>query len=188
MSGSGSRPLDADQLPVTHLYLLELGMPFERWHVLGRTGGDAQRVRFTELGLRDSTDYVVFDYWARRLMPTDARTLVLGPLDTGRRAQALCIREVQAHPQLVATDRHVTCGGPDLKAVTWTGTALEGTSTLVGGETYTLYLREPAGFRAGAVTADGAQVVGSVRAGALRLVRLRTVKGRDVNWRVAYSR
>ena len=49
-------------------------------------------------------------------------------------------------PQLVATSRHVTCGGPDLRELSWKDDALSGTSELVAGDPYEIYLNEPAGI------------------------------------------
>ena len=187
VSGAGPRPLDADQLPVTHLFLLDVVRPFERWTVLGRTGGEERTVRFADLGLRDSTDYLVFEFWSRRMVRSNTSGFAFPPLDSAFRAQAFCIRERSAHPQVMATSRHVTCGGPDLEQVTWSDAALSGRSVTVLGDRYVLYVAEPPGWTFSQVKATGARVVSAVRRNGVREVSLEPLQGGRVEWRVEYQ-
>ena len=53
------------------------------------------------------------------------RWLTPGAVDPRFGVQAICLRERQAHPQLMGTNRHVSCGAFDVSAVAWSGTALE---------------------------------------------------------------
>lgn len=187
VSGAGPRPLDADQLPVTHLFLLDVVRPFERWTVLGRTGGEERTVRFADLGLRDSTDYLVFEFWSRRMVRSNTSGFAFPPLDSAFRAQAFCIRERSAHPQVMATSRHVTCGGPDLEQVTWSDAAISGRSVTVLGDRYVLYVAEPPGWTFSQVQATGARVVSAVRRNGVREVSLEPLQGGRVEWRVEYQ-
>jgi hypothetical protein len=50
--------------------------------------------------------------------------LTPGRIDPKYNCQLFCIRKRQAHPQIIATSRHITCGGYDLEEVTWDGTVL----------------------------------------------------------------
>jgi hypothetical protein len=188
VSGAGPRPLDADQLPVTHLFLLDITRPFERWTVLGRTGGEDVSVRFADLGLPDSTDRLVFEFWTRRLLPSTRAGFAFAPFDSTIRAQAYCIRERATHPQLVATGRHVTCGGPDLETVAWRSDALSGRSQVVGGDPYLLYVYEPRGRSASRVTATGATVVRQEVHDGLRVIELRSERSGTVSWNLEYAR
>ena len=110
LSGAGPRPFDADQARVTDLYLLDVNRPFERWTVLGRTGGAQRQLRFTDLGLADSTDYVVYEAWTHRFRGVHRGVLTLGAIDAAVGAESLCIRERVMHPQVVATSRTSTAG------------------------------------------------------------------------------
>jgi hypothetical protein len=101
--------------------------------------------------------------------------------------QAVCLRPRVDRPQILATSRHVTCGGPDLAEVTWRDGVLSGTSDLVAGDEYALFLTEPRGFRLEAVEADGAQVTGQALNGGTRVVRLRSAAGGRVRWTVRYA-
>jgi len=189
VSGSGPRSFDADKRLTVPLYLLDISRPFERWSVLARTGGaDADTLRFADLGLDPGREYVVFEFWSRTLLGTFRHGFSPGPIDPSLQVQVFCIRERVPHPQLAATGRHVTCGGPDLERVSWSGDALSGESRLVGGDDYAIYLTEPPGFRFADVTATGAAVVGTALEGSARVVRLRSTEDATVSWTARYAR
>jgi hypothetical protein len=186
LSGAGPRPFDADQARATDLYLLDVNRPFERWTVLGRTGGAPRRVPFTELGLADSTDYLVFEAWTQGFMGVQRGMLTLGAIDSAIGAESLCLRERLARPQVVATSRHLTCGATDLINVAWGNSTLSGSSDVVDGDPYNLTVREPAGFAFGSVHVDGGRTVGNTRTGGIRTIRIRADTSRRVAWRLSY--
>ncbi len=188
VSGSGPRPFDADQRLVQPLYQLDVDRPFERWTVLARTGGAEGPIAFAELGLAPDSSYLVFEFWTKRLLGSFRGSFVPGAPDARYQVQDFCIRGKVARPQVVATSRHVSCGAVDLVDVAWSGDTLSGTSDLVGGDAYDLYLTEPAGFRFVGVSADGARVVGTSLAGKLRVVRLSSAHNARVAWRVRWAR
>ncbi|HVO35691.1 MAG TPA: hypothetical protein VMT21_09015, partial [Gemmatimonadales bacterium] len=189
VSGSGPRPFDADRRLELPLYLLDVNRPFERWVVLARTGGADEPIRFADLGLAGDGEYLVFEFWAKKLLGSFQESFVPGRVDPRFQVQDFCIRERTGHPQIVATNRHVSCGAVDLADVRWSGDTLNGVSDLVGADTYELYLTEPPGYRFVAAEADsGAEVVSSARAGALRMVRLRAAHSGRVSWRVVWRR
>ncbi|MDE3215618.1 MAG: alpha-galactosidase [Gemmatimonadota bacterium] len=187
VSGSGPRPFDADQRLSVPLYLLDVDRPFERWSVLARTGG-ADTVRFADLGLAPARDYLVFEFWAHRFLGVRRDAFEPGPIDPARKVQVFCIRERVAHPQVVATNRHVTCGGPDLERVAWHGDTLSGTSALVAGDPYELYLTELSGYRMVGVAVTGAKLVGTRVEGGLRVVRLLATGNSNASWSVRYAK
>lgn len=189
VSGSGPRSFDADKRLTVPLYLLDVNRSFERWSVLARTGGaDADSLRFAELGLDGDADYLVFEFWSHALLGTFHAGFVPGPIDPDRKVQVFCIRQSVSHPQVVATNRHVTCGGPDLEDVSWRDDALSGRSRLVAGDEYVLYLTEPDGFRYAGATVDGAEFLGTSLQGATRVIRVRAARDTPVAWTVRYTR
>ncbi len=189
VSGSGPRAFDADQRLTVPLYLLDVNRPFERWSVLARTGGaDTDRIRFADLGLDPDREYLVFEFWSHTLLGAFHTEFTPGPIDPARQVQVFCIRERVPHPQLVATNRHVSCGGPDLERLSWRGDTLSGTSALVGNDAYDIYLTEPAGFRLAHVAVTGAELVGTSMNGSLRVVRLRSARNTTAAWSVRYTR
>jgi len=188
VSGAGPRPLDADQAEHVHLYLLEVNRPFERWAVLGRTSEAETSIRFTELGLSADVDYHVFEFWTGTYVGVRRGAFEPGPIDPTFNVQAFCLREATPHPQLVATSRHVSCGGWDLLDIGWDGAALRGRSRLVGGDPYVLYVSEPDGYAFTEVAAEGAAVEGDELAGGLRRVTLRADRNAEARWVVRYVR
>lgn len=196
VSGSGPRPLDADKRVVQPLYLLDVNRPFEHWTVLARTGvaADTGLIRFSDLGLSEEGRHLVFEFWSKRLLGSFGREFSPGPVDARFGVQLFCIRAEAAHPQVVATNRHVSCGGPDLKRVAWdsANATLEGVSTLVGHDEYRLYLREPAGYRFTGATVTGGRVLGAERVGrgtrSLRILRLRSDTSAAASWHVRWTR
>jgi len=188
VSGSGPRPFDADQRLEVPLYQLDVSLPFARWTVLARTGGAEGPIAFGDLGLAPDGTYLVFEFWTKRLLGGFRGSFVPGPVDPRYRVQDFCIHRRVDHPQLVATSRHVSCGAVDLLDMAWSGDQLSGTSDVVGGDPYALYLTEPPGFRFAGASADGAAVTGSTRAGTLRVVRFRASHAARVTWRVRWTR
>jgi hypothetical protein len=100
--------------------------------------------------------------------------------------QVVCLRPRVAHPQLLATSRHVTCGGPDLSEVVWRDNTLSGVSELVAGDPYELYLNETDGYRFVGVDVDGARVVSQKRDGSTRVLLFMSEQGGLVHWKVRY--
>jgi hypothetical protein len=186
VSGSGPRAFDADQREVVHLYQLDIARPFEQWTVLARTGGEERVIHFADLGLPDSTDYVAWEFWTRRALGVVRDSIVPGPINAAYGVQVICLRPRVAHPQVLSTSRHVTCGGPDLAEVAWSEGTLSGVSTVVAHDAYEIALTEPAGYRLLGVEATGARVVGQRLTGRSRVVRLVSAEGGEVRWRIRY--
>ncbi len=186
-SGSGPRPFDADQRLLVPLHLLDIARPFGQWSVVARTGGDAD-IPLADLGLEPGTDYVGFEFWTRRALGVVRDTLHAGPVDPTFQVQAICLRTRTTHPQLLATNRHVTCGGVDLQQVQWRDGALQGTSDVVGGDPYELYVTTPAGFGVPTVTVEGATLVSQRVSQGVRVLRLLAPRDARVSWTLRYRR
>ncbi len=188
VSGSGPRPFEADQRLQQTLYQLDIARPFERWTVLARTEGAPATLRMPDLGLAVGTTYLAFDFWAKRFLGAFRDSLVTGAIDPVYQVQVLCLREQQAHPQLLATNRHVSCGGVELERVNWSGDVLSGTSRVVRGDDYELYLTEPEGWVVGSVDAVNAQPgLGPLR-DHMRRITIRGATAGLVSWSVRYRR
>jgi alpha-galactosidase len=188
VSGSGPRPFEADQRLQQTLYQLDIARPFERWTVLARTAGAPDTLRVADLGLVGGREYVAFDFWGKRFLGTFRDTLVAGAIDSVFQVQVLCLRERQPHPQLLATNRHVSCGGVDLEQVRWSGDTLSGVSRVVTGDDYELFLSEPAGWTAEAVDVTGADATLGERRDHWRRVTIRGGRTGPLTWAVRYRR
>lgn len=191
VSGAGPRAFDADQQPYCHLYALDVNKSFEQWLVLGRTGGSPAEIGLTDLGLDPGREYLVFEYWSRRLLGAIPGTGILHfpAIDPYFNCQVFILRTRQPHPQLVATGRHVTGGGVDLENVAWDGTVLSGESLLTAGDPYQLYLTCPAGYRYLDASAAGAGVQPpAAPAGHFLTVTLSSPESRRITWQIRFAR
>ncbi len=188
VSGSGPRVFDASLRPTCDLFLLEIVRPFESWSVLGRTGESVREIAFADLGLDPGKEYFVFEFWTKRLLGSFTGSFPPGPLDPLYRCQAFILRERRPHPQLLATGRHLTGGGVDLEDLGWTGGTLSGTSRLVVGDPYTLYLTEPEGYFLEDFEGPGAAVRDLQRTPGLAAVTLISGEGGTVAWQARYRK
>lgn len=188
VSGAGPRPFEADQRLQQTLYQLDVARHFERWTVLARTDGALEHIRFADLGLSPTRTYVAFDFWGKRFLGGFRDSLITGPVDSLHKVQVLCLREEQPHPQLLATNRHVSCGGVDLEQLTWNGENLSGTSKVALGDDYELFLSEPAGWQAESVASTGAEATLGQLLDGWRVVTLRGSQSDRLTWSVRYRR
>jgi hypothetical protein len=188
VSGSGPRAFDASLQPTCDLFLLEIDRPFENWLVLGRTGESVRDVRFADLGLEPKKEYYAFEFWTKKLLGSFTGSFSPGPLDPVFRSQALALRERKPHPQLLATSRHITCGGVDLVDVGWADDTLAGTSRVVAGDPYDIYLTEPEGFRLDRVECENAAVSEPVREGLAVKVSLSARASGTISWQARFNR
>ena len=206
VSGRDPKPFDASLTPGADLYLLEINRPFESWMVLGRTGGEDTAIAFEELGLDATKPYLVFEFWQRRYHGADLTgSFTPGALPRRFNSQVFVIRAKQDHPQLIATGRHITGGGPDLVDVSWSpfdslrslgasageGSSdgvLGGRSRVVGGDPYELFLTEPPGWRFAALECDGGGALATERADGMARTGCAWDESGEVSWRARFVR
>jgi len=188
VSGRDPKPFDAGLTPAVHLYLLEVNRPFESWVVLGRTGGSFDEIRWEDLGLDPEKRHVVFEFWERRFQTPEGASFAPGDLPARYHSQVFVIRDRQAHPQVVATSRHLTGGGVDLLDVSWEHDMLKGRSAVVGGEPYEIFLTEAAGFRLAEMQCDGAAPLPPVRDDGLVRSGCRPATSGEIAWRGRFER
>jgi hypothetical protein len=188
VSGRDPKPFDASLEPGAQLYQLDVERPFGSWVVLGRTGGDVDRVPFDQLGLDVSKEYLVFDFWEKRLRGSFAKSFEPGPIPARYNSQVFVIRERLERPQLVATSRHITGGGVDLIDVSWDGTTLAGRSRAVAGDPYELYVTVPTGFALGQASCTGAATDSARILGALARFTCRADTSREIGWSVSFRK
>jgi alpha-galactosidase len=188
VSGRDPKPFDAGMAPAAQLYQLDIARPFERWTVLGRTGGVFDEIPFGQLGLDAAREHLVFEFWSRRLRGSFSGGFPPGPIDARYGVQVFVIRPRLDHPQVVATNRHLTGGGVDLVDVTWTDDTLAGTSRVVGGENYEIYLFVPPGFTFESAACDEAEALPPGRTGGVVTIGCRASSSRIIAWRAHFER
>lgn len=187
--GANSGPIDADQRgDVCPWWMLDINEPFESWTVLTRMNWEAQpmgeaTVKFHDLGLERAT-YSVFEFWSKRYVGDFTESFPaksLAPKDLATYA----IRKTLARPQILSTSRHISQGGVDLRAVSWAGRTLAGSSEVVRKDPYTIYVRLPAGYtvRAASFGGEPAEVR---QEGRLAEVKLVPAKTGTVEWKIRF--
>ncbi|MBK7643010.1 MAG: alpha-galactosidase [Planctomycetes bacterium] len=155
LSGKDPSPIDADQQgTLAPWWLQEIDRSFEHWNVLARfdTAGKGlaeSDVRFEDLGLEPEPEYLVYEFWSKRLVPV-ARSGFRAPAAEQGATQVFAIREKLDHPQLLSTSRHISQGAVELSELAWNpGTlALEGVSDLIAGDPYEVTVFVPKGWKA----------------------------------------
>jgi hypothetical protein len=154
-----------------------------------RSWATNRELSFTDkLGVDPEASYVVFDFWAQKLLGVFKRRMDVSiePHDT----RVLLIHPVLNRPQLVGTSRHIT-GAYSIRDVKWEASQhrLRGSSDTVPGDDYSLWFYVPngsGGSQARAHTSANATIpVRQERQGnALRL----TFPGQTepVEWEIAF--
>jgi hypothetical protein len=134
------------------------------------------------LGLPADAEYVAFDFWKNKFLPS-FRGELKANLPPGS-CRVFALRSVAAHPQLISTSRHITQGIVDMVAEKWDGTpmTLSGTSRVVANDPYELRAVVPVGANSWRAltpaTQDGPNV---------RLVFTNATSA-DVPWQIKFER
>ena len=186
MSGSGSRSFDASRTTPYDLFLQEINKPFENWMMLGRVGESRKYIPFSELGLDAKKNYVVFEFWTKTLAGIFTGGFMPGPIDTSLNCQLFCIREMQNHPQLLATNRHISCGAEELQQLQWQDHSLKGMSKIPNKEMYILYLNEPPEYRFISFNCSGGKFISTNKKGNIREITVKSSSNDFIKWEVFY--
>jgi hypothetical protein len=186
-SGSGERIFDASRHSFNDLFLLEIIRPYENWMVLGRSGHSVDYIDFERLGLDPSDEYIVFSFWDKKYLGSFYRGFLPGDIDPVYKSQLFCIRRKEAHPQLVATNRHISCGALELEDVEWKNMTLSGESELVANDEYVIYLTEPGNYRLKEIRIDGqVNPVTSLGSG-IREIHMESPVKKNLKWEIIYT-
>jgi len=122
-----------------------------------RSEPESRELHFAgKLGLAAGGKYVVFDFWAQKLLGvfSPGMKVEIAPHDT----RVLAVHPLESQPQLLGTSRHIT-GAYSIREMRWDAAkrTLQGLSETVPGDDYTLFFYLPAGFEPASarVTAGG---------------------------------
>ncbi|MDE3251706.1 MAG: alpha-galactosidase, partial [Bacteroidota bacterium] len=188
MSGSGPRPFDASTATTTGLFSLELSKPWENWLVLGRLDDRDKVLPLRDLGLDEKKEYLVFEFWTKKFEGIHTKTFIPESIDTQYHCQVFCFREKQNHPQLLATNRHISCGAWEINSLEWKAQQLKGESELVAGDDYTIYLYEPDDFQYSRFSLQGATLLGNSKIKNVRKISFRPATDAKATWAVQYRK
>jgi alpha-galactosidase len=178
--GSGPSPIDAMRSgEICPWWLVEIDRPFDHWNVLARLSFGplpATTVKLADLGLRAEREYIVYEFWSRKLIGVFKGEFP-SPAQTAKEVRIYSIHEKLDRPQVISTNRHISQGGVDLADARWDPrtSTLTGKSAVVKNDLYALTIFVPSGRRVGkaqiggqpaAVRIDGSAVEVSITPGA----------------------
>jgi hypothetical protein len=187
MSGSGPRPFDASTTTTTGLFQMDINKSFENWTVLGRLDERDRVIPLKDLGLDSKKEYLVFEFWSKQFKGIQTKQFVPGAIDTAFNCQVFCFREKQDHPQLLATNRHISCGALELEKLQWANHRLTGTSNMVADDLYTIYVYEPAGTQIKEIKTIGAQLIQDNKMGEIRKISFKSTVASAIQWEISYQ-
>jgi hypothetical protein len=187
MSGSGPRPFDASTTTTTGLFQMDINKPYENWTVLGRLDERDRVIPLKDLGLDSKKEYLVFEFWRKEFKGIQTKQFTPGAIDTAFNCQLFCFREKQNHPQLLATNRHISCGALELTQLHWSDNRLTGTSNLIADDLYSIYVYESAGAQFKAVDTGKATLIENVLSGNIRKISFRSSDAAAVQWEISYQ-
>ena len=192
-----ARPVDTFDRDMPNTWLLGDDKSGVKRQVIGVFNFDGAPLQviysLAKLGLDASKSYHAFDFWADKPLP-DVEDSFSSSLVPGS-CQVVSVREVEAHPVLISTSRHVSSGILEVENETWKGSTLSGTSSVIGKDSYELRicgLRDGNAWTPAAVSlsaddlAAGVTVSHSLEAGLLR-VKIVSPVSRSVKWSVRFD-
>jgi hypothetical protein len=187
MSGSGPRPFDASTTTTTGLFQMDINQPYENWTVLGRLDERDRVIPLKDLGLDSKKEYLVFEFWSKKFRGVQTKQFIPGAIDTAFNCQVFCFREKQNHPQLLATNRHISCGALEIEQLQWNNKRLTGTSKMVADDLYTIYVYEPSGVQFKAIKTGKAKLIENSKSGEIRKITFQSTDAATIQWEVSYQ-
>lgn len=187
VSGDGPRVFDAGYTALTELYSLEINRPFEDWLLLGRMNDKNKEISLSELGLYSDREYEVFEFWTKKYLGTAKKDFVFPMIDTNYNCQVFCFRQKMDHPQLLATSRHISCGGLELKNCVWNNNKLYGKSELVAKDEYKLYIHIPDGYKVAKVT-TGTTLISNQQEQNVLVICMKSDIATTTNWEITFTK
>lgn len=144
-------------------------------------------VPLEQLGLNAKAEYVAFDYWGNKFLPSvKGRLQLILPAES---SVVLAVRPRANHPQLISTSRHVTQGIVDVTQEKWDAATktLSGRSKLVGQDPYELRIVSGAGKIEKIVVSSAEVGVSQSSHESLLRVKLTSPTNREISWSVQFK-
>ncbi|MFP6879295.1 MAG: hypothetical protein VCA37_20875 [Roseibacillus sp.] len=192
-----ARPLDAfTGVTDPQVYDLELTPD---WHQVAlyntsdekaevSTAISGQRVD-NAIGLDPDGHYHAYEFWSDTYLGKLPGTARIGRELEPNHCAMISVRNAQAHPQVLSTNRHILQGWVELKDVRWDpeSRTLDGTARVIGGEPFQIVVANN-GAKAIKLEANGAEVVLAAHpvAGLSRLT-LSASTNAEVEWTLSYK-
>ena len=154
------------------MWLLQVDCPFEHWSVLARfnwrqeklewsrPGNPEQEVKFSDSGLADDREYLVFEFWTQTFLGRFKSSFTAPVRDVHNAMQVFAAREAREQPWGISTTRHLSRDGVSLLGECWDRRTktLSGRSAVIKGDPYELTVHLPQGFRLRSAAVSGEKV------------------------------
>ena len=205
-----SYPVDLFIRKPAQIWNMPVERPFGKWNVLSvfnytsktpiewvtytTTGTRQEELKFTaeldaakDLRLDPDKEYIVYEFWSKKLIGTFKGTFVTRPLNPYD-CDIYSIVEKQDRPVLISTSRHIRQMAFDIKDLAYDGQqrVLRGVSRAVAGDPYQLRIYVPDGFTAKRVELSGGLTAKMATDEHLLMVDYTTSTGNDVEWKVFF--
>jgi hypothetical protein len=190
-------PVDLFTRKPAHVWNMPVERPFGQWNILtvfnftGKPGLNTFATNLDaakDLRLASDKEYVVYEFWTKKLIGTFRGTFAtrpLGPYD----CDVYSIVEKQTHPILISTSRHIRHMAFDVKNLSYDDQQkmLRGVSRSVAGDPYQLRIYVPDGFSGKSVKMPDGHPAATMRTdGNLLTVDFTSSTGNDVEWSVLF--
>ena len=120
--GNAATPVNLYNEQFPRIWSLPVSTPSETWHLAAifnwSDHEDDAHFELDVLGLGESKEYLVHDFWMRQYLGKASHSLTLLNIPP-RSVKLLCFREEQSVPQLLATDMHYTQGAVEILSAGW---------------------------------------------------------------------
>lgn len=191
-----ARPVDIFENDLPSVWLVSDTKHEPRRDVIGVFNWESTEKKFDypldRLDLDPKMEYVAFDYWANKFIPSVKGSLQITlPRES---CAVLAVRPVANHPQVISTSRHVTQGMVDVSEEKWDDATktLSGRSKVVAGEAYELRIVTGNRNTVPVIKLSTADMAADVKVAiipddnSLIRVQIGTPESREVSWSVNF--
>jgi len=140
-----------------------------------------------DLRLDPTKEYIVYEFWTKRLIGTFKGSFVTPPLNPYD-CDIFSIVEKQDRPVLISTSRHIRQMAVDIKDMAYDipQRTLKGVSRAIAGDPYQLRIYVPEGFTAKRVELSEGLTSTMKTEGNLLTVDFKSATGNDIDWKVIF--
>jgi hypothetical protein len=191
-------PVDLFIRRPAQVWNMPVDRPFGKWSILGvfnytnKTNQEADK--FTtqldaakDLRLDPNKEYIVYEFWTKKLVGTFNGTFVTRPLNPYD-CDIYSIVEKQNRPVLISTSRHIRQMAFDIKDLSYDDPQrmLRGISRTVAGDPYQLRIYVPEGFSVKRVEFSNGLATTMKTDGNLLTLDYKSSNGDDVDWKIFF--
>ena len=157
------------------------------WRTFETFDFTAQLDAAKDLRLDPNKEYIVYEFWSKKLIGTFKGTFETRPLNPYD-CDIYSIVEKQDRPVLISTSRHIRQMAFDIKDLAYDGgqRMLRGVSRAVAGDPYQLRIYVPDGFSGKRVELSEGLAGTMKTEGNLLTVDYKSATGKDVEWKVFF--